>query len=140
MPIQTAGSSAFRAHRILSAALLIGMLCPALGATADDSSASMFSFYGFGTLGVVRANEHYADFVGNAFQPDGAGYSRAWAPGVDSKLGLQVNAQVTSQLLAVVQVISQLRYNGSWTPQVEWANLKYQLTPELSVRAGRFVA
>jgi hypothetical protein len=143
MPIQTTRSSAFRARRILNASVLIGMLCPALGAAADDSSssiASMFSFYGFGTLGVVHTDEHYADFVGNAFQPNGAGYTRAWAPGVDSKLGLQVNAQVTSQLMAVVQVISQLRYNGSWTPEIEWANLKYQFTPELSVRAGRFVA
>jgi hypothetical protein len=142
MSIQTARSCAFRARRILNASVLFGMLCPvaAVCATADDSGAPMFSFYGFGTLGVVHADEHYADFVGTAFQPTGAGYTRAWAPGVDSKLGLQANAQLTSQLLAVVQVISQLRYNGSWTPQVEWANIKYQPTPELSIRAGRFVA
>jgi hypothetical protein len=116
------------------------MLCPGLGAAADDSSASMFSLHGFGTLGVVHTDEQYADFVGNAFQPDGAGYTRAWAPGVDSLLGLQLNMQATSQLLAVVQVVSQHRYNGSWTPEVEWANLKFQFTPELSIRAGRFVA
>ena len=140
MPIQTAGSSALRARRMLNASALIGMLFPVLCATAEESSPSMFSFYGFGTLGVVHTDERYADFVGTAFQPNGAGFTRAWALGVDSKLGLQVNAQFTSQLLAVVQVISQLRYDGSWTPQVEWANLKYQITPELSVRAGRFVA
>ena len=140
MPIQTAGSNALRAHRLLNAGALIGLLFPVLGAGADGSSTSMFSFYGFGTLGVVHTDERSADFVGTAFQPNGAGYARAWALGVDSKLGLQLNAQITGQLLAVVQVISQVRYNGSWTPQVEWANIKYQITPELSVRAGRFVA
>lgn len=140
MRIQIAGSSALRARRILNASALIGLLLPVICVTADESSPSMFSFYGFGTLGVVHTDERYADFVGTAFQPNGAGFTRAWALGVDSKLGLQVNAQFTSQLLAVVQVISQLRYDGSWTPQVEWANIKYQIAPELSVRAGRFVA
>ena len=142
MRMQHAVSSGFRARHMLYAGILMGVLCPdaVVGAPADDSSASMFSFHGFGTIGVVHADERYADFVGTAFQPNGAGYTRAWALGVDSNLGLQVNAQLTSQLLAVVQVVSQLRFDGSWIPQIEWANIKYQLTPELSVRAGRFVA
>jgi hypothetical protein len=140
MPIRTTRSSAHRARRKLNAGVLIALLCPGVGAAADDSSASMFSLHGFGTLGVVHADEQYADFVGNSFQPNGAGYTRAWAPGVDSLLGLQLNVQATSQLLAVVQVVSQHRYNNTWTPQLEWANVKYQFTPDLSIRAGRFVA
>jgi len=37
-------------------------------------------------------------------------------------------------------VVSKHRYDNSWTPQIEWANVKYQFTPELSLRLGRTVA
>jgi hypothetical protein len=36
-----------------------------------------------------------------------------------------------------VQVISEQRYNNSYLPTVEWANIKYQFTPDLSIRVGR---
>ncbi|WP_299696881.1 hypothetical protein [Hydrocarboniphaga sp.] len=100
----------------------------------------MFSLHGFGTLGLVHSDAEDADFVGNFFQPDGAGYSGSWAAGVDSKLGVQLDAHHGDQLSAVVQLVSQYRYDGTYTPQIEWANVKYQFTPDFSVRAGRTVA
>jgi hypothetical protein len=142
MPVQSARSGACRARGKLNAGILIGMLCPvaALGATVEESSASMFSLHGFGTVDAVYADARDADFVGNPFQPNGAGYTRAWAQSVDSKAGLQLGARLTSQLSAVVQVVSQLRYDDTWTPQIEWANVKYQLAPDFSIRVGRTVA
>jgi hypothetical protein len=36
-----------------------------------------------------------------------------------------------------VQIVSEQRADGTYTPHVEWANLKYQFTPEFYVRVGR---
>jgi hypothetical protein len=104
-----------------------------------DAGQSMFSFSGFGTLGVVHSSEDQADFTSTIFKPNGAGYSHSWSAGVDSLIAAQVTAKFTPQLSAMVQVISEQRYDNTYTPHVEWANIKYQLTPDLSFRVGRIV-
>jgi hypothetical protein len=106
---------------------------------ADDTEKSMFAFKGFGTLGVVHSSEDGADFRGNVFQPNGAGRTREWDWGVDSKLGGQVSANFTDKLSGIIQAVAQHQFDNSSRPLLEWANLKYQFTPELSVRAGRIV-
>jgi hypothetical protein len=106
---------------------------------SEDSSASMLSFSGFGTVGVVHSSEDLADFTSSTFKPNGAGYTRSWSPTVDSLVGGQVIATFTPQLSAMVQAISEQNYNNTYTPHVEWANLKYQFTPDASIRVGRVV-
>jgi hypothetical protein len=118
---------------------LLAMALYAAGARADDPDAPMFSFSGFGTLGVVHSNESQADFTSSAIKPNGAGHSHAWSADVDSRIGAQVTANFTRQISAVVQVISEQRYDNSYKPTVEWANIKYAFTPDISVRAGRIV-
>ena len=110
-------------------------------ASADDpvSTPPKFVFSGFGTLGVVHSSEDQADFTSTFFKPNGAGYSHAWSGAVDSLLAVQVVAKPTAKLSAVVQVISEQRYDGTYWPHVEWANVKYQFTPDFSVRVGRTV-
>ena len=39
--------------------------------------------------------------------------------------------------LAGVLLISEQRLDNTYRPRVEWANLKYQVTPELALRVGR---
>jgi hypothetical protein len=99
----------------------------------------MFSFSGFGTLGIVHSNEDQADFTGTPSQPNGAGFSRDWSAGVDSLIAAQVRANLNPRLSAVLQVISEQNYDGSYRPHVEWANLTYKATPDLTLRAGRMV-
>jgi hypothetical protein len=113
----------------------------AVGAeTADPpSGAPLFSFSGFGTLGVVHSSEDRADFTASPLAPNGAGYTHPWSPDIDSRLGAQVIAHFTPQLSAMLQVISEQRYDKTFKPHVEWANLSYQPTSELSVRLGRIV-
>jgi hypothetical protein len=41
----------------------------------EDLAPSMFSFNGFGTLGVVHSSDNQADFVSNAIQSKGAGFT-----------------------------------------------------------------
>jgi hypothetical protein len=125
----------------LNAIILVALLWypAASGAAAEDPGASMFSFSGFGTLGVVHSSKDGADFTASPLQPNGAGYTHSWSPDVDSRLGAQVTAHFTPQLSAMLQVISEQRYDKSYRPFVEWANITYQPTPEFSVRLGRIV-
>jgi hypothetical protein len=118
---------------------LLALVLYATGARADDDGPSMFSFNGFGTLGVAHSSEDRADFTASIFKPDGTGHSHAWSFDVDSLIAGQVSVSFTPKLSAVVQAIVEQNYDGSYTPHVEWANIKYQFTPDFSVRVGRTV-
>jgi hypothetical protein len=107
--------------------------------SGSDVLPQMFVFNAFGTLGVVHSSDSQADFVSSISQADGAGYSRSWSAEVDSRVGAQVTAHITSQLSAVLQLVSEQNYADSFRPEVEWANIRYQLTPEFDVRIGRIV-
>lgn len=109
------------------------------GALIADSSLPNLEFNGFGTLGVVHSDEQNADFVNDTFASQGAGYSHDWSAEVDSRLGLQTTLRITPNVSSVVQVVSDKRYDGSFTPYVEWANVQYEVTPNLSFRVGRMV-
>lgn len=139
-----------RPYRLAATTLLAmcaALCCTAVGAE-ESALADMFQLRGYGTLGLTHSDLHSADFVANNLsQTEGAGYSKDWSPDVDSKLAVQIDAKFTGRLSAVVQLISESNYNSSWTgspnpryrPSLEWANLKYQITDELSVRGGRLV-
>jgi hypothetical protein len=109
----------------------------ATAAAADELDKPMFSFSGFGTVGMTHSSETQADFTASVLKHSGAGYTRNWSTDVDSRLGGQVTFNATSQLSAVLQVIAEQRYDNSYRPIVEWANVKYQVTSDFSVRAGR---
>jgi hypothetical protein len=130
-----------RRSRTAEAFILLALLGIPIGtyAASDDTSPSIFSLSAFGTLGVVHSSEDRADFTASPLAPDGAGFSDAWSANVDSRLGAQVMARFTPQLSAMLQVISEQRYNDTYTPHVEWANITYQPTPEINLRLGRIV-
>lgn len=112
-------------------------LCAVNRCWADDLDKPIFSVAGFGTFSAVHSSEGQADFSETYLQATGAGYTSSWSESVDSRLGVQVTGNFTPSLSAIVQVISEQRYDDSYEPTVEWANLKYQITPDLSVRLGR---
>lgn len=118
------------------AASIAAMAVGGMSAAHADGDNPKFRFSGFGTVGAVRSSLDTADFVAG-FQPNGAGATRKWATTVDSRLGGQVDAQFTNKLSAVVQIISEQQWNNSHNPIVEWANVKYEFTPDVSVRVGR---
>lgn len=123
----------------LNAIAVAAMSFYSAGSHAADADQSMFSFSGFGTVGVVHSSQDKADFTASPKQPDGAGYSHSWAPGVDSRLGAQISADLTSQLSATLQVVVEQQWDKSYRHQIEWANVKYAFTPDLSVRLGRTI-
>jgi hypothetical protein len=116
--------------------LMLGMALLAGGAQAGEL-VDMLTVSGFGTIGEVHSTLKTADYVADVFQPTGAGYTRSSALGVDSKVALQIDAKLLDNLSAVVQLVSRNRVNRNYLPSVEWANIKYAITPELSVRLGR---
>jgi hypothetical protein len=126
------------------AAILMAMLAT-LGWTAElqaedeRENPSAYSFSGFGTLGAVRSSEDRADFTANGLRPNGPGYSRTWSFDVDSRIAAQASADVSSRLTAMAQVVSEQLYDNTYRPRIEWANLKYRVNDDLSVRVGRTV-
>ncbi len=116
-------------------ALAAALSCGA--AAANDTSPSTWKLSGFGTLGAVHANTDQADFSNSVLKASGAGASGRWSTDVDSRLGVQLDVALMPQWSAVVQLVSEQRYDNSYRPQVEWANVKYQVTPDIAVRAGR---
>lgn len=119
--------------------IVAAILFQATTANAQLEDTPNLSFDGYGTVGVVHSNEGRADFVSNRFAPEGAGHTREWSPEVDSRLGLQLTANLTPRFSSIVQVVAEQRYDDTYKPAVEWANVKFDITPELSVRAGRMV-
>jgi len=123
--------------------LACALACAALPAAhADDelpaaAEQARYKLNGFGTVGLARSSESGADYVFDNLQPRGAGRTHEWSSDVDSRLGVQLTANFTPQLSGVVQVVSEYRADGTYTPFFNWANLKYAFTPDFSVRIGR---
>lgn len=107
------------------------------GSAHAGELVDMLTVSGFGTIGEAHSSLKTGDYVADVFQPNGAGYTRSSALGVDSKFALQFDVQLLDKLSAVVQLVSRNRANRNYMPTVEWANIKYAITPELSVRLGR---
>jgi len=122
-----------------SVAVMVALLLHATAAGAQATETPNLLFNGFGTVGVIHSDEDQADFVPNIFASDGAGHTRDWSFEVDSRLGLQLTTNLTPRLSGVVQVVAEQRHDDSYSPLVEWANFKFDITPDWSVRAGRIV-
>lgn len=120
---------------VLACGLLLGAAGHA-GAGEADAAAPSWKLSGFGTLGAVHASIRDADYTSTVIRANGAGRSERWSPDVDSRLGAQLDLSM-GRWSGVVQVVSEQDLEGSYRPRVEWANVKYQLTPDLALRAGR---
>jgi hypothetical protein len=138
-PLRHARSSGCGSTRRLWAIILLAVWWHRVSAdvTNEDLLPSMFSFNGFGTVGVVHSSDELADFVSNPAQPKGAGFTDSWSATPDTKLGIQLKVALTDRLSAVVQVMSQYQYDGTFKPDLEWGNVAFRVTPDLSIRAGR---
>ena len=123
--------------RNLTRALVFSCGALSLSAAAQETEVSRWHWNSFGTLGLAHSSDDRADFVFDNLQPKGTGFNRRWNPDLDSRLGLQLNADLLPGLEAVVQVVSEQRPDNSYTPFLNWANLRYEILPDLRIRAGR---
>jgi porin-like protein len=119
---------------IAASLVFVASMLPAKAAIDD-----YVTFNGFGTLGAVHSAYDEADFIAAVSQPNGVGHTRSWSATPDSDLGAQANLDLPGNLSGVVQVLSRYDAEGNYEPSVEWANLKYDFTPDFSVRIGRIL-
>jgi hypothetical protein len=117
--------------------VVLGALPGAARADDDASTKPAWSVSGFGSAGMVHTGEQQADFTSSILKASGAGFTHATSFDVDSRLGLQLDARLNKQWSVVLQVVAEQGIDNSYKPIIEWFNLKYQITPELSVRLGR---
>ncbi len=111
----------------------VGLLGAASAVAAD--AEQQFSIHGFGTLGAVRTTSDNVEFVRDISQPRGA--RTHWDARPDSLFGLQGEWLVRSGLEAVVQGVSRYRYDRTFHPEIAWAYVKFDPSPNLGFRAGR---
>ncbi|NTV71646.1 MAG: hypothetical protein HGA71_16045 [Azonexaceae bacterium] len=114
---------------------LAGLAAISLASPAMADADSTFSINGFGTFGLARTTSDNVEFVRDISQPRGIGQD--WSAKIDSVFGLQAAWHIMPQLEAVVQATSRYRYDKTFTPDVSWGFIKYNPTPNLSLRAGR---
>lgn len=119
----------------IATSVVVGILASSSVQASDEPSR--FKIDGFGTLGLVHSSEDRADFMGGLLRDHGAGHTQGVSPDVDSRLGLQLSASFSAKWSAVVQVVAEQNYDGTFNPHLEWANVSYQLTPDARVRVGR---
>lgn len=117
--------------------MLIGMAWMTFAQAQDTVTRPAWSLRGFGSAGLAYSSFADADFTTSVLKANGVGYSHRVSAEVDSRLGAQLALKAGNQWSAVLQVVSEQRTNNTYHPMVEWANVKYQATPDLSLRFGR---
>lgn len=118
---------------VMALSLITGLAHGAENGIPDNA----FTFGGFGSVGAVHSNNRQADFTSNILKPNGAGYTHSISTDVDTRLGVQMGLALNRQWSGVLQVITEQRFDNTYTPIIEWANIKYQVTPDLALRFGR---
>ena len=107
---------------------LISLLSP----TAAQCDWRM-DWNGFGTVAVSQFKK-FDEINGSSRLPYGD-FSTSTSEKTDTKFALQGSAHLNDSLSASVQVISRAKHD--YELDLEWAYLRYQLTSELTLRAGR---
>lgn len=121
---------------VFALGLLAGSAANAVAAEPASAAAPVWKFSGFGTLGAVHASIRDADYTSSVLRANGAGYSERWSPDVDSRLGAQLDLSM-GRWSGVLQMVSEQNLDGNYRPRLEWANIKYQMSPDLALRIGR---
>lgn len=119
--------------------VLLGLWLSRFALAELPLGSETLSLSGFGTLGGTYNLDGEAGFIRDISQPDGArGNGIDWA--IDSRLGFQATWRLREDFESTLQLASKYRYDGSYYPQVTWAFLKYEINPNVQIRAGRLGA
>ena len=121
----------FTPHLALAAVLCLGGGASKAATQLGDN----FSLSGFGTLGAVTTNTDEAQYRTDIFQNRGADEKPDL--GVDSRLGLQLDAKLSDSYRAVAQVLVRRRLPAD--AAVEWLYGEAKLPADLTLKVGRVV-
>lgn len=135
MPVVLAHRFVAAHHRTrVTAACACAVLTFATTVKADDEPR--VSVAGFGTLGALYHTEQGIEYRRDPSQGRGA-QAGTLDFGTDSRLGLQLNAPLSASLEVMVQAETKLTSDNDWTPEINWAVLKYAPTDWLTLSVGR---
>ncbi|HUW77019.1 MAG TPA: hypothetical protein VMV70_10085 [Gallionella sp.] len=95
------------------------------------------TFGGFGSLGVSHSTMTSGDYVVDGGIPKGPGLSNYLSTTNDTRIAGHMAAQMSPRVSVVMQVDAEYHTGNSYAPEVEFVNVKYALTPDSYVRAGR---
>jgi hypothetical protein len=125
----------FKRRKAASAIAVLGLLAISNAWAGVDPTDEWIRLSGFGTLGLIHGGEEGFGFrrdISRKGQP-----SDTWAFQTDSLLGLQLDAQLTSDLDTTVQLVVRDRPRNGLEESLEWAFLRYRVDSDLTFRAGR---
>ncbi|MBS1132584.1 MAG: hypothetical protein H6R16_3586 [Proteobacteria bacterium] len=125
-------TDALRLLKLLAVSCAFAQL---IGTPVLADQEQTFSLQGFGTLGMARTTSNDLEFVRDLSQP--GGIKKNWDGRGDSVLGLQGGWHINKEFEAVVQATTRYRYDRTYHPEISWAFVKYDPTPNLTLRAGR---
>lgn len=123
-------------HKLNLVALAVSLAISPAAYAADD----IFTFSGFGTVGLAHATEDGADVPADFQSDKGVGASNNTSGQLDSRLAFQVNANFSDDFTAVFQAVSEYAVTGSYRPEVSMAHVRYRFAPDFAVRLGRINA
>jgi hypothetical protein len=116
---------------------LLGIFACITNAEAVETDQPKVTFGGFGSLGASHSSMKSGDYILDSSVPKGPGLSEDWSTGNDSRIAAHLAADLTPNVSAVLQVVSEYHTPNSYMPEVEWANVKYAFTPDVYIRVGR---
>lgn len=122
-----------RVFSLLLATLLLTHSFLSVASSAVDSPALRFS--GFATVGAVWGGDDVLGFRRDL--PQEGVFDQDMSLGIDSLLGLQLDAKVNDRLGGAVQLVIKDRLDDSPENNVAWAFARYRFNPEWTLRVGR---
>lgn len=115
---------------------LIGTLLALLAGNAvADLGTDRVRVSGFGTAALTFGGDEYLGFRRDLYREGLFDHDASLF--ADSILGLQVDARLTDDIDGTVQLVGKDRAEDSLEDAVEWAFLRYRLSPDWTLRAGR---
>ncbi len=118
--------------------VLLGLLFAcAANAEVVAPDQPQVTFGGFGSLGVSHSTMSSGDYVLDGGIPKGPGLSNSLSTTNDSRIAGHMAAQMSPKVSVVMQVDAEYHSGNSYEPEVEFANVKYVLAPDVYTRVGR---
>jgi hypothetical protein len=112
-------------------------LLPLAAAAQFETADGRLRLSGFGTLGVATTDEGDVAYS----QPGRLdGVRDGLNLKLDTKLAVQARYKLNDTVTATVQLLSKHRPQKDFNPEVEWAFLRWDASPSVSLRAGRLVS
>ena len=115
----------------------LGIFACVANTEAAGIDQTQVTFGGFGSLGISHSTMSSGDYVVDSGIPKGPGLSDFLSTTNDSRIAGHMAAQMSPNVSVMIQVDSEYHTGNSYAPEVEFVNVKYVLTPDAYVRAGR---